>query len=1034
MLKVNLKKFMKSWGNRLQMFIKKLKTIKYLKKKLKTIEDIHLYLFNNNSLYNKWFTKKKSFVGVTITTTVLTITLFFNTLFSLLIYLNIENKILTKLNDCANQNDNMSCICSFLLFFLDDNLFTIFLTGFGFIVFFLLTIYLIHSKNLEHRVSLLFSSNLRSIGELNLFFVNYFKSKSFTDINNLSNKTIPLNNSINISLYQQNILNNYVVNFEELDKKLVGKNLIIGEAGKGKTTLVKKICFNWAESKFFNQFQLLLYMDLASWDNEMTFMQNLFKKYLNIDNIKKYNLEEEYNLLLSNNDTILLIIDGYDEKESKNVEFFNKIEKFNNVLYLSRPYFINKSKFDEDKIFYISELHYEQSIEFIKLILNKNEQASLISFIEKNYNILEFIKTPIMIDILCKLWIQDSTKIQDKYITKTKLYLLVVDQLLFEYSEIKNYNNFQYKEKEIFDFLSEIAYKSFTQNILINKTVIEDYKLKLFQEVILKLGLLNSSMSNMNSYLNSYNFVHRTFQEYFTALYLSTQNDEEIKSFIKENKHNPTYDNVFVFLSGLIKNKKLLLTELYSKNIDIIGYRILNLWLECANEVSSNEIMNFSNVLKDFQVLLKYTIQNDVGYEKILQKLKSKDILLKLIKFKDITIQLICIESLVNLYYDEIINEFKLIIEDYSEKIKKILLEMKILSMNKYNFNLTYTIRENQVNYYDLIKYGLTEAEIIKGYKLLLDNKIYPCILGSCKINIPIFTESQNEDFENESINKLIMLTTQSNIIEVLFFIKDNIYKNFSSNDFKELFHLFINIIDKPIIDDEITKLDIAIRFYEVNIREKVLTTYISKTISTLINDSLFSSKDIMYKLEKLAFCSDKDPLINKLLYDFISNENIEMSKKIDISKGLYLHGERNKNIIYSLLNGIFHSNNLWNSSIDKIWFNEIIFLLENGEIDRDINLLKAGTIFYHGKDKKSMKIDILIEYINNYNLLDNEFVNINLLINAFILDMKSLFFKENKLLVYDNENRLHEIKCDIDEEVLISMINNELSSKVSLK
>ncbi len=100
-------------------------------------------------------------------------------------------------------------------------------------------------------------------------------------------------------------------------------------------------------------------------------------------------------------------------------------------------------------------------------------------------------------------------------------------------------------------------------------------------------GFLKSDAKEKDLLDNQFEFIHLTFQEYFSALYVSKLSKEEQIRIIQDCKFYPHMHMFFIFLGSLIEDKEFLLDEIKNEPRDIIGYYELLLLSDCLSEMKN---------------------------------------------------------------------------------------------------------------------------------------------------------------------------------------------------------------------------------------------------------------------------------------------------------------------------------------------------------------------------------------------------------------------------------------------------------------
>lgn len=350
------------------------------------------------------------------------------------------------------------------------------------------------------------------------------------------------------------------------------KVLITGTGGIGKTIMMKHFFLNTIEKT--NLIPVLIELrkinKLGETDfNLETYIINFLKEY-------KLNLEKKYFEYTFNEGYYIFLFDGVDEVEEKlRIKLKTEIDKFtfkydkNYFIISSRPSseFISWNNFIELKSLHLTK---EQAISLIKKIrydeVVKNKFAvALENGLFENY--YTFASTPLLLNIMLltfeanatipnKLndfyeqafsvlfYRHDATK--DCYVRERKSGLEYVDfKKAFSYFCFKTYFNekYNFSYKEIIEYINSIDN---------HKLEIPEFKASYF------LYDLMSSLCLIVEEGIDYKFVHRSFQEYFAAVYFKELLDEQQKSFFLlflEKGSMKFEDKFFKILLGLQKER-----------------------------------------------------------------------------------------------------------------------------------------------------------------------------------------------------------------------------------------------------------------------------------------------------------------------------------------------------------------------------------------------------------------------------------------------------------------------------------------------
>lgn len=405
-------------------------------------------------------------------------------------------------------------------------------------------------------------------------------------------------------------------NIVNINKKL----FITGTGGMGKSMLMKHILLDTINKETY----IPIFIELKNLNNhlEESFLQFI---YDSISQIKiNMTLEQfEYTLYLGN---YLFLLDGLDEIDPQiinNVE--NQLKSFidkydgNHFIVSSRPSdtFIGWNEFHEYKleplskkqaVLLISKLEYDTEIK-------RKFQKQLKNSLYENHE--SFASIPLLLTIMLITY-TDGGEIPTNLIG---FYEQAYVALFYQHDASKSGFTRNMKTKNILDIeqfkqiFSYVAFKSFfSSNIDVKKDDLYNYLKRYKQRENIEFSSSDYIHdADKSVYLlvregNSFKFSHRSFQEYFAALYVERLNDsDQIKLFrawIDKDLRVIHGNNVFID-TLLYKQEKRLIENLifpiitnfenYFKNILENSYE--NLYEECISKVSvykTNEGDNLS--------------------------------------------------------------------------------------------------------------------------------------------------------------------------------------------------------------------------------------------------------------------------------------------------------------------------------------------------------------------------------------------------------------------------------------------------------
>ncbi len=323
---------------------------------------------------------------------------------------------------------------------------------------------------------------------------------------------------------------------------------IIGDAGSGKSTLIRHLFI----SSFIESYKAPIFIGLRDLDMNNSNLETFLRK--NILQNKLAPSDDFLNGLL-NDGEFLFFLDGYDEINSenkheitKNIETF--IDKYpnNNYILTSRPY-SNIEYFKSFHNYKIADLSLDDRIAFVRQQLKNDTDSRLADKIidsikETNHNYIDsFLKNPLLLTLYIMTYSKNSSIPSSKYVfyrrvfdvlfaehdsatkigfereIKTQLNQETLEKILQTFSFLSYFDShFDFKKDYIFDMLSTIKEKN-TNLKFKNNDFIEDMKLSI------GLWVEDSGV---------YAFSHRSMQEYFASVFISSLSDKNKRSVYKK--------------------------------------------------------------------------------------------------------------------------------------------------------------------------------------------------------------------------------------------------------------------------------------------------------------------------------------------------------------------------------------------------------------------------------------------------------------------------------------------------------------------
>ena len=338
---------------------------------------------------------------------------------------------------------------------------------------------------------------------------------------------------------------------------------LVGKAGQGKTTLLKKLCYNTLVDEK-SQVPLIITLRYVNWeDDNLTpelIVSNEFKELgisISIDACK-------YLLQLKR---LLVMFDGFDEiadehRKKANDLIYHTHTTFNSdCIVTSRPgteitlysgSMINYEVLDltpEDVFAIISE--HKQ--------IDKEDKSRLIDTLENNKHLQELLITPILVDIFIRTSIYMPSELKsvlDLYESLFRSLTLAHDKLKPYFKRIgkSGLDNDQLEKvfwQASFGLLNMRNDINFSESELEKEFNIacEDLKLK---NKNAHVDLINKSSLIIEDGVN-YSYIHKSILEYHAAKYIHSLFDEERLSFYKYaiSRYKVSLESVLKYLKEL---------------------------------------------------------------------------------------------------------------------------------------------------------------------------------------------------------------------------------------------------------------------------------------------------------------------------------------------------------------------------------------------------------------------------------------------------------------------------------------------------
>ena len=388
--------------------------------------------------------------------------------------------------------------------------------------------------------------------------------------------------------------------------------LIEGKPGMGKTTYCKKVVVDWATGKHatgncFTNFVIVLLIKCR--DVESGLWEAIEDQILPRE-VGEDERERFFDFIRHNQSNVLLILDGLDEVSEKKLPMFSEIIQGRvlpncRVVATARHEAGVKVRKYCDTLLEIEGFTEEDVNSFIrKFFRDKSKLAEqLIAHLCVDYRLYAILTNPLNTALLCLVY-EDLKGVFPE--SRTKLYMEIVECVLRRY---RTKQQLPENGEDLVDLyesqlkhLGSIALKGLLEdNLDFDEKELGKHK----ASDLPGFGFL--SVQPGGSKLRPtrrYSFLHKTFQEFFAAFYLSCQliqKEKSLNSIAADKKYRHELKEVLVFTFGMLVKRREetavnLLKSIATKERD------LTLILDCVHECKK-ENKNFVKKLASLSVL-----------------------------------------------------------------------------------------------------------------------------------------------------------------------------------------------------------------------------------------------------------------------------------------------------------------------------------------------------------------------------------------------------------------------------------------------
>ena len=384
--------------------------------------------------------------------------------------------------------------------------------------------------------------------------------------------------------------------------------LIKGNPGMGKSTLAINMCKCWAVGSLLQSYKAVILLTLR--DPEIQAAKTIIDLLL----IPNEELSECVVKEITGNfgNQICFILEGYDElpKRLHKSSVFTKIkEKLPDctLIYTSRPEACSKIEKVATRIITIQGFKKESINQYISNTFDNIMDGEMLAMqlstqLTKSYNwtVRQILHIPINIAIVCLIFFHFS-KLPE---TLTELYTLLCLRLIFRHIITRTSNEAQVEKLSSLDNLPKDISEQFSQLCYIAYHGIRNEMVIFSSQELMDIGINVSKISDLGLLViapstsvygreKSYNFIHKTLQEFCAAWHISKMPQPEQLFDVDFYWNMAYYEIVRQFYSGItgLNNKEVLNCILPEKQLkSYITELKTSRLMSCVYEAHNNEV------------------------------------------------------------------------------------------------------------------------------------------------------------------------------------------------------------------------------------------------------------------------------------------------------------------------------------------------------------------------------------------------------------------------------------------------------------
>ncbi|XP_067127446.1 NLR family CARD domain-containing protein 4-like [Centruroides vittatus] len=292
--------------------------------------------------------------------------------------------------------------------------------------------------------------------------------------------------------------------------------LVTGHPGYGKSTLCKKIAYDWASTDYLQHFHLTFIVILRELGDKSV-------KDALLDDMREYSPTDKDWKLRDRKQNILVILDGFDEivDKSKIIKFMRE-ESFDicrrmTIVVTSRPQAAEEIREDVRMRFSIQGFSSQNQEKYIQIMFKeqKSKANELCSALTRSNFYREISECPLMLHMLCCLHENaEMVKLETMADLYIKIFTLITERYVRKTNQEGKFKRGKYfvGESLLLALVKKSSLSITSENL---KTLFPNEDERNF---IIGLDILTFDSFSSCDNIIRYSFVHRTFREFLSAL------------------------------------------------------------------------------------------------------------------------------------------------------------------------------------------------------------------------------------------------------------------------------------------------------------------------------------------------------------------------------------------------------------------------------------------------------------------------------------------------------------------------------------